>query len=95
MDVIAFGLAALLAFAAWVALSLGLPRHQPAALGHVLSPAASRRLRVLGWTLVAADLALMVVLRGWGLGPILWACVLVGTAIVWMLVLARLSAANP
>lgn len=95
MDAIAFALAALLAFAAWVALSLGLPRYQTAALGHVLTPSASRRLRLLGWTLLAADLVLMVVLRGWELGPILWACLLIVTAIVWTLVLTRLSTAHP
>lgn len=95
MDAIAFGLAGLLAFAAWVALSLGLPRYQAAAFGHVLTPSASSRLRVLGWTMLAADLLLMVALRGWELGPILWACLLIVTAIAWTLLLSRLAMAHP
>lgn len=95
MDVIALALALLVGFAAWIALSLGLPRHQTAALGHLLAPAASRRLRVLGWVLLAAGLVPMVVAHGWELGPILWTCVLIVTAIVWTLVLSRLSTAHP
>lgn len=95
MDAMAFTLALLLAFAAWVTLSLGLPKHQTAALGHMLAPAASRRLRLLGWVLLAADLALLVALRGWELGPVLWACLLIVTAIAWTLLLTRLSAAHP
>jgi hypothetical protein len=93
VEAIALLLVLLLCFGAWIALSLGLAKHQTAALGRPLARAASRRLRALGWALLAAGLVLMVVARGWELGPVLWACALMVTAVVWTLVLTRLSAA--
>lgn len=81
----------LLAFAAWIALSLGLPRYQPPVLGRTLPPAICRRLRALGWALLAADLALLIATRGWQLGPIFWTCALIVSVIVWALLLTRLS----
>lgn len=66
-------LAIALAFSGFVALCLGMEKHQLELHGAAHAQAATRRRWAwLGWTLVTASLACAVGARGWGIGPILW-----------------------
>lgn len=58
----------LLCVAAFAALALATDRAQQDVLGRELAPSATRRVRLLGWALLALALWLAVAAMGWGLG---------------------------
>lgn len=77
-----------LCVAAWLLLSLGLPKHFQALRGRAPSEREMRMLRGTGWITLAISLALFVTDRGWEYGPVFWFAVLMLTAVAWTLTLA-------
>jgi hypothetical protein len=68
-----------LAIGAFLALCAGMPRHQQALLGSKLNERATRRLRFLGWVLLACAFALAWSLFGFGRGTMIMAgCATIG-----------------
>jgi hypothetical protein len=61
-----------LALGAFVALALGMKRHQRDLAGRPLSPAASRLATAIGWLLLALAWALEAAFLGPALGTIAW-----------------------
>ena len=64
--------ALLLACAGMVGLCLGLERHYQQLMRRLPSPMLRRGLRVLGWGMLAASLAVSVLGWGWAMGPVAW-----------------------
>lgn len=62
----------LLSVPGFALLALAMARHQEDLLGRTLQPVQSRYLRLGGWLLLAAALAVAVEGRGWGLGLVSW-----------------------
>jgi len=60
--------ALLLCVFGFACLASAMERHQPALFGATLRRAASRGLRVAGWSALLIALALMVAAEGWALG---------------------------
>lgn len=58
----------LICLAAFAALAMATDRAQDDVLGRTLPAATSRALRVVGWVLLLASLALVVGVQGWSLG---------------------------
>lgn len=75
----------------WALLSIGLPRHHLALLGHEPARQRTRWLRAAGWTVLGLALPACVGAYGWGQGPIFWASGLVLAAILWALLMGMLS----
>ena len=73
---------------AWALLALGLPGHHRAWFGRVPTPGRRRLLRGLGWICLPAGWLLAVVLRGYELGSVLWAVLLMLAAMAWTLLMA-------
>lgn len=72
---------------AWALLALGLARHYAAWFGPAPAPARRRALRVLGWLGLPAGWWLAVALRGYELGSVLWAAMLMLAALAWALLM--------
>ncbi|KRE89507.1 hypothetical protein ASG87_04050 [Frateuria sp. Soil773] len=77
--------ALLLACAGFAALYLAMSRHQPEALGRRLDERVNRRLRLLGWTGLAAAYLACVGALGWARGSVAIAGVLALGALVVVL----------
>ena len=58
----------LICVGAVAALAMATERAQQDVLGRALSPDATRMLRITGWALLFASLAIVVGAQGWGLG---------------------------
>ena len=83
--------------AGWALLALGLPGHHRAWFGAVPAPGRLRLLRAAGWACLPLAWALAVMQRGYELGSVLWAAMLMPAALAWALVMAAretLSAAG-
>ncbi|XQA74241.1 DUF3325 domain-containing protein [Xanthomonas sacchari] len=62
-----------LAFSGFVALCLGMEKHQLDLYGARRATAPRlRQLRAAGWLLLGTAFACCVAARGWGIGPVLW-----------------------
>jgi hypothetical protein len=83
MMVLVFALSLL----AWALLALGLPRHHGAWFGKPPTPMRRRTFRGLGWAGLPLGWALAVSLRGYELGSVLWAVLLMLAALAWALLM--------
>ena len=72
----------------WALLALGLPGHPRAWFGAVPAPGRLRLLRAAGWACLPLAWALAVMQRGYELGSVLWAAMLMPAALAWALVMA-------
>ena len=77
-----------LAYTAFAALCLAMPRHHEQVFGRHSVPARRRyALTGLGWMLLAASALSVIHTQGWGLGLILWTGILTATALPLSLLL--------
>ena len=76
-----------LALIAWPLFALAMPKHQSGLLTRELPRASALWLRIGGWGALIASLAIFMIAKGAGQGPIFWGASLVLTAIAWVLLL--------
>lgn len=75
-----------LAFSGFIALCLGMEKHQMDLYGPARASATTmQRIGRIGWALTGASFAVAVFARGWAIGPVLWlgAMTLGGIAITY------------
>lgn len=77
----------LVSLLAWALLALGLPRHHASWFGTAPMGMWMRVFRLLGWLGLPLGWALAVVMRGYELGSVLWAALLMLAALTWALLM--------
>ena len=78
----------ILSLLAWALLALGLPRHHAAWFGPAPAVARRRVFRVLGWSGLPLGWWLAVAGQGYELGSVLWAVLLMLSALAWALLMS-------
>lgn len=78
---------ALIGFAGFAALCLAMEKHFNDLLGRKPAAGQLRSLRVAGWSLLLASLALSVHLRGWAHGVVEWVAVSMAGVTLWVFAL--------
>lgn len=82
-----FPLVLALCYAGWCLLCLGMEKHHREFFAAPLASVRRQALRGGGGLVLVAAFALCVFAGGWEFGPVAWACALMLSALLWVLLL--------
>lgn len=85
----------LLSMLAWAVLSVSMPKHGNALLKRQLREAGQRRLRWFGISLLGIGAYALIAEHGWEFGPVYWLGVIMLSALLWVMILTKITVGNP